>query len=65
MCTCVCMYAQVYLYFCLHSENFIVSYHGYNSFYQMSSKSDFRNSGGKKIRRILTSQLQFEEKMVS
>ena len=45
---CLCMYAQVYLYFCLYSENFIVSCHGYNSFYQISSKSDFKNSGSKR-----------------
>lgn len=62
---CLCMYAQVYLYFCLYSEHFIVSFHDYKGFYQMSSKSDFKNSGSKKIGRILISQLQFEEKMVS
>ena len=45
---CLCMYAQVYLYFCLYSENFIVSCHGYTSFYKISSKSDFKNSGSKR-----------------
>lgn len=64
MCVCVCVCSSRSLFFKVYtSKHLLARSHDFNSFYQMPSKFDLKNSGSKKIGK--NSQLKFEEKMVS